>query len=431
MANKEHLSILKQGAASWNDWMKIKENIYVIPDFSGADLTDADLLSANLNRANLSKANLFDADLSGADLSGADLSEADLSGADLSDANLNRANLSKANLNRANFFDAQLREADLSRAQLINAELVSTNLSKANLNRANLSDSNLNGANLSNSNLNEANFSCANLFDVNLIGANLSNANLIKASLRNINFDKAILHGARTGWTIFARVDLSGATGLDGVIHEGPSTIGTDTIQKSGGRIPEIFLRRCGMSSWETEMARLYDLSLPLKSISTILKNTILKKRTEGNIFAGGVFVSFSDADSGFVDKLYRYLDNAGASVWLDRHDPSPNNLHKGIMREVRLRDVVILVLSENSVSSEWTENELQIARNKEKYEDQDLLCPVAIDSSWVDKAMTNVLWRQLRSKKVLDFSAWNTPEIASQFEQLLNRLKINYEGKG
>jgi len=64
MANEEHLAILKKGVEEWNTWRK--ENPYVRPD--------------------LSAANLRMADLSGADLRGVHLIYADLSGANLSRA---------------------------------------------------------------------------------------------------------------------------------------------------------------------------------------------------------------------------------------------------------------------------------------------------------------------------------------------------------
>ena len=47
--------------------------------------------------------------------------------------------------------------------------------------------------------------------------------------------------------TNFAYLDLSVAIGLETINHQRPSTIGIDTIYKSGGKIPEVFLRGCGV----------------------------------------------------------------------------------------------------------------------------------------------------------------------------------------
>jgi hypothetical protein len=46
---------------------------------------------------------------------------------------------------------------------------------------------------------------------------------------------------------VFADNDLSTVKGLDEVHHLEPSTVGIDTLYKSRGRIPEAFLRGCGV----------------------------------------------------------------------------------------------------------------------------------------------------------------------------------------
>ena len=94
----------------------------------------------------------------------------------------------------------------------------------------------------------------------------------------------------------------------------------------------------------------------------------------------------------------------------------------------MRLQDVVLLVLSESSINSDWVEHELEMARKKEKEEQRDVLCPVALDDSWREKVDGDVRWRQLAKKLVLDFSAWETDEFRPQFEKLVKGLKFNYE---
>ncbi len=90
----------------------------------------------------------------------------------------------------------------------------------------------LDGANLS-----EANLAQAILSGANLSGANLSEADLIWADLSYVSCNS----------TVFANVDLSDVKGLDSVVHYGPSTIGIDTLIRSKGKIPEVFLRGCGV----------------------------------------------------------------------------------------------------------------------------------------------------------------------------------------
>jgi hypothetical protein len=128
MANKEHLKILQQGVAVWNEWR-----------------------DKNPESPNLRKAVLNDAKLNGANLSGAFLSEANLSGANLSGAHLLRARLRRADLMKANLSKANLSGAYLRRADLTGANLSGANLSGANLKGAQLIETDLRGATLTGS----------------------------------------------------------------------------------------------------------------------------------------------------------------------------------------------------------------------------------------------------------------------------------------
>ncbi len=97
-----------------------------------------------------------------------------------------------------------------------------------------------------------ANLTRTNLFDANLSRTLLDDANLTEADLQGANFTNAVLNGAnfqnaKVGGTVFADIDLSSAKGLDTVVHQGSSTIGIDTLYKSKGKIPEVFLRGCGV----------------------------------------------------------------------------------------------------------------------------------------------------------------------------------------
>ena len=86
-----------------------------------------------------------------------------------------------------------------------------------------------------------------NLAEANLSVANLSGAILIYTVFRNAIVSEADFGSAVLVGTVFADYDLSGAINLDNVSHEGPSTIGIDTIYRSGGAISEEFLRGAGV----------------------------------------------------------------------------------------------------------------------------------------------------------------------------------------
>ena len=128
---------------------------------------------------------------------------------------------------RANLSGAYLVGASLSHAWLNWADLRKVNLREADLSAADLVGADLSGADLRAVNLSSANLRQANLSDANLTGADLSHA-VIK-------------------WTIFANNDLTAVKGLTSVRHAGPSTLGIDTLLRSDGVIPEVFLRGVGL----------------------------------------------------------------------------------------------------------------------------------------------------------------------------------------
>jgi uncharacterized protein YjbI with pentapeptide repeats len=259
MANPKHLEILKGGVKSWNKWRK--RHPAVGPDLSGADLRGLNLSGADFNlafhnefvvigaafagegveevvesnsasRADLRKANLTDVNLSRAKFLGTDLREANLCGADLWQARLVGALLNRAYLRKAKFYSADLQGAHLDE----------TDLSDANLNHVNLAEAWLTGTN----------FTGAKLSDVTFHRAVLRRANFTKAHLSGVNFNHSGLNEmnvseSRMESNIFSFVDLSTVKGLETVKHSGRSSIGIETIYLSKGKIPEPFLRGCGL----------------------------------------------------------------------------------------------------------------------------------------------------------------------------------------
>jgi hypothetical protein len=75
-----------------------------------------------------------------------------------------------------------------------------------------------------------------------LIDVDPSHAYFIYTNLNDADLSNAVI-----GFTTFGNVDLQSVKGLRTVEHHGPSTVGTNTIVRSGGVIPESFLRGTGM----------------------------------------------------------------------------------------------------------------------------------------------------------------------------------------
>jgi hypothetical protein len=105
----------------------------------------------------------------------------------------------------------------------------------------------LNGADLSVADLSEARLYRAYLRRAHLSRAHLSRAILNGVDLSGANLSGADLGEARVAGTVFVKVDLSAVNGLETVRHLAPSTIGVDTLYLSKGKIPQAFLRGCGV----------------------------------------------------------------------------------------------------------------------------------------------------------------------------------------
>jgi len=323
-------------------------------------------------------------DLRGADLKGSELTEVDLRG----------ANLKKVDFRKSNLTYALLSEADLE---------------KSNLSGATLSEANLGGAYLSKANLSKA----------SLLWAKLSGAHLIGS-----NFSRAVLAS-----TIFGNSDISKTLGLDHAVHIGPSHISTDVFASSEGKIPEIFLRGCGLSDWEIEEVKLYNPDLSNDDVNRILYRMYELRATQA-LQISPLFVSYSQTDGSFVDKLETQLNKKGIRFWRDIHDMKAGRMEKQIDRAIRQNPTVLLVLSEHSLSSDWVEHEVRSARELEKEMKRDVLCPVALDNSWKSSHWPKRLMEQIMEYNILDFSAWEDDvKFEGMFRRLIDGLELFYRG--
>jgi uncharacterized protein YjbI with pentapeptide repeats len=386
VANDEHLATLRLGATIWNEWREGSSGEQ--PDLSWADL-------------------------SGEDLSGADLSYADLSGADLSEADLYGSNLARAFLQpflgqpgrQEDYRDTDLSRADLRNANLFQADLLLANLSGANLSGADLTGTQLNWAILRGTNLSGAKLSGADLSDARLYHTDLSRADLFKA-----NLSEAILHEAEFtqsifGNTILGDLDLSSARGLDHCVHRGPSTIDFSTLSRSED-LPLSFLRGCGLP----------DLVIDY-----------LQSLRGDAIRFYSCFISYSAKDQVFADRLYADLQNKGVRCWFAPHDmPIGGKIWDAIDEAIRLRDKLLVILSNASIGSDWVEDEVNKAYAEERSRKRIVLFPIRIDNAVMSTAEPWAI--KLRDQRNIgDFRQWKKPtEYQKSLERLLRDLKAS-----
>jgi len=143
------------------------------------------------------------------------------------------------------------------------------------------------------------------------------------------------------------------------------------------------------------------------------------------------LFISYSHKDSAFVDAIENRLDLKGIRFWRDIHDASAGRLEKVVDRAMRQNPTVLLVLSENSVKSDWVEHKARSAHELEKELKRDVLCPVALDGAWKDCPWPVRLREQIMEYNILDFSNWkDEAEFTRKFGKLVEGLDLFYKEK-
>jgi hypothetical protein len=331
-------------------------------------------------------------ELSGVDLRGIELSRAKFNGANLRGAMLKGVILDGAFLDGADLREAylggtQLRRADLSKANLASAEFPYANLSEAKLVRAVLFE--------------------ATLSKANLVKADLRGASLIKTEL-----DGADLSAVTIRDTTFGEVDLSTVKGIETIRHEGPSVIGIETIYLSKGKIPAHFLRGAGVpDNFIDYMSSLVGAAFEFYSC----------------------FVSYSGKDQEFADRLFADLQREGVRCWFaPHHVQAGKKLHEQIDVAIRLHEKLLLILSPESINSEWVKTEIAKARKRE-IGDKRVLFPIRLNISYeqlqewecfdADRGKDSA--REIREYYIPDFTNWkHHDQYQEEFKKLVRDLK-------
>lgn len=310
------------------------------------------------------------------DFDEANLEETHLGGADLSKTNFRRAYLFRTVLDESNLYDANLQGADLHSASLI----------KANLSRAALHRAYLHGANLD---------------EANLTGADLVLTDLSETSLNGTDLSQTTMWSTR-----LADVDLSRVKGLDTVVHEGPSTIGLDTIYRSKGNIPEVFLQGTGIpKTFFAYIPSLINLSTQYYSC----------------------FISYSSRDEAFAKRLYADLQSNSVRCWFAPEDLKiGDRLRPSIDESIRLHDKLLLVLSQHSVASQWVEQEVERALARERKENTVILFPIRLDKGVME---IEEGWPALirNTRNIGDFTRWRRHDA---YQKALDRLLQDLKAK-
>lgn len=158
-----------------------------------------------------------------------------------------------------------------------------------------------------------------------------------------------------------------------------------------------------------------------------------LAKSHEDIYLSPSCFISYSTEDQKFVSLLHNDLQKNGVECWFAPHDAKGGKkLHEQIEEAISDYDCLLLVLSANSMGSEWVKSEIAIARNKELIQGRQVLFPISlVDYSSIrgwkcfDADIGKDSAKEIREYFIPDFTDWkNSTSYKKAFDKLVEDLR-------
>jgi tetratricopeptide (TPR) repeat protein len=263
------------------------------------------------------------------------------------------------------------------------------------------------------------NLRSCDLSDADLVGADLSNPDCFKADLRNARLRRSLLQATdftrANGWCrpptsrsyrgqprddrlasgqyrrgpvcthLFSNTKLQGAVGLDTCVFSAPSPIDFLTLDMSGPLSTD-FLRGCGLPE------RL------IEYLSSLLKE-------QDNDFY--CFISYSSEDDAFVRQMHGDLQELGIRCWFAPADlRARSQAGEAADYAVRSYDIIVLILSRNSISNGWVDTVIGRALAREEVERRTVLFPITLDDS-VSRTESTMIIQLRNNHRISDFCDW------------------------
>lgn len=131
-------------------------------------------------------------------------------------------------------------------------------------------------------------------------------------------------------------------------------------------------------------------------------------------------FISYSSRDEVFAEKLHRDLVGKGVECWFAPEDMRiGDKIRQRIDAEIRQHAKLLLILSVNSVTSDWVASEVEAAFEKERLTKTTVLFPIRLDDAVMT---TQAAWAAeiRRTRHIGDFTKW---QDAGAYDKGLKRL--------
>jgi hypothetical protein len=295
------------------------------------------------------------------------------------------------------------------RPDLSGMELDGDSLDDYDLRSANFWSADLQSVSFRRALCHDCRFERAYIFDGTFFGTSLTGCNFRHAIISHTTFDwcsfeLSDLTKAKLIFSTFAHLSLRSVRGLDTLeFARSKNSIGIDTFFKSGG-LPESFLRESGVPEEFIQ----YAASLVGKAIEYY-----------------SCFLSYSSKDDEFARRLYNDLQGKNVRTWFAPEDLKIGDRFRSRIDEsIRIHDKLVIILSANSVNSDWVETEVESALERERKEGKDVLFPIAIDDEGFTSQQS---WAAdiRRKRHIGDFRQWKShDDYTRAFDKLVRDLK-------
>lgn len=160
--------------------------------------------------------------------------------------------------------------------------------------------------------------------------------------------------------------------------------------------------------------------SMAATSLAPVTLPTASPAPVAGSSLYHTCVISYATEDERFAKKLYADLQAQGVSCWLaDQDGRLGDKLRAEIYQAIRQLDKLILVLSQNAIESQWVEEEVDVALDREHQQPVTfLLFPLRLDEAVFT---TEKYWAiTVRQRRIGDFRQWQQD---TEYQQALQRL--------
>ena len=136
-------------------------------------------------------------------------------------------------------------------------------------------------------------------------------------------------------------------------------------------------------------------------------------------------FISYSSKDQAFAERLHNDLQGEGVRCWFAPEDMKIGAKTRPTLDEsIRGQDKLLVILSKHAVASQWVEQEVETALDRERTEGRIILLPIRVDNAVMEIESG---WPALirNTRHIGDFCHWeNSNAYRKAFERLLRDLK-------